>query len=632
MLRKILRSSIVLVLPLFGIVLGQYLAGAGAPRLDERTVEALCLFDLVVEGRDISCLAADYAGSLLALAWGALGLALAPPMLFFAAALVCGRRRGMTAAAFPLLIPAALLLVCLNIVVQGMLAVLTVTLGAVAFLGDPPVMLLGVLIVLVFLLALAVIGGAVTLRFGQVREVRAVPLKRDTAPKLWTLVDAVAARVGAPPPDGIVLGLEPVFWMVGGAVRTVGDNIPRRRIDGRTLHLSLPLMHVLSEAELRAVIAHELAHFRPGEAAYTARFIPAYTALIGAEQALRAAEQVGEAGPTLSVLAARAVRRPSWALLNLLGLAFRRNVRAISARREAEADVAAAQATEPGATASALLKLPFYARLWTELHDDHIARIRRRHGWAPELGRYFGDMARLWLTPSSAAALRQQALQDRAAHPYDAHPPAAERLQALGADPGQVTAASLRPGEGDGVAEALLARLDEIEFFLMTAENDALYQSRAIPDVPGTYTAEEIDPLFQAVYSFFAAMVLIAPDPAVRFTALQKRGSEGLDGFDRLIFSGFCSGRRALMMPEDAVAGIGEGAGADGLAAAAEIGGLAIQDGGAEPGAEEAALLALAKGWKPGAAPRRQMAGQGALDDWVNEILAENGGRKSGKD
>ena len=82
-------------------------------------------------------------------------------------------------------------------------------------------------------------------------------LVRLDAPTLFQEVAAVARRLGVKPPDQIRLAYLPCCGVVGWRKT-------------RILLLGLPLLQVLTQAELRAVLAHELAHLARGDVALSA--------------------------------------------------------------------------------------------------------------------------------------------------------------------------------------------------------------------------------------------------------------------------------------------------------------------------------------------------------------------------
>lgn len=90
--------------------------------------------------------------------------------------------------------------------------------------------------------------------FVRIRAPEGVSLARSEAGALHELVDQITRAIGAPPVDGITLGGE---FSAKAAIDTPASRLRRRR----TLVLGFPVLTTLSLPELRAVIAHELAHF-----------------------------------------------------------------------------------------------------------------------------------------------------------------------------------------------------------------------------------------------------------------------------------------------------------------------------------------------------------------------------------
>jgi Zn-dependent protease with chaperone function len=84
---------------------------------------------------------------------------------------------------------------------------------------------------------------------------------REALPQLFQLVDEVSAAVGTRGVDRVLLSAEPEFGAFDLAHPGALGFLRRRR---RHLVIGLPFVYALSLDELRAVIAHELAHFTLG--------------------------------------------------------------------------------------------------------------------------------------------------------------------------------------------------------------------------------------------------------------------------------------------------------------------------------------------------------------------------------
>ena len=109
--------------------------------------------------------------------------------------------------------------------------------------------------------ALFVVAGVVTWAlFPRTRKFVAPgpELRRELHPLLFKEIDRVAARCGVSTPRHVYLAPDVNAFVADvGGVLGVGTT--------RVLGLGLPLLHCLSLAELRAVLAHEFGHFAGGD-------------------------------------------------------------------------------------------------------------------------------------------------------------------------------------------------------------------------------------------------------------------------------------------------------------------------------------------------------------------------------
>jgi Zn-dependent protease with chaperone function len=162
-------------------------------------------------------------------------------------------------------------------------------------------------------------------------------LRRLDAPGLFEEVAEVARRLGVRPPEEVRLAFLPCCGVVAWR-------------DSRALLLGLPLLHVLTLAELRAVLAHELSHLANGDATWSAG-------------ALRFVERLGQA---LDDPDGRA-----WGPLRLWAQVCRGLAASwigpIARGQEARADRASAALAGGRASASALIKVALVQPLFREL-------------------------------------------------------------------------------------------------------------------------------------------------------------------------------------------------------------------------------------------------------------------------
>ena len=552
MVFNLVRIGIVIAFPLLCVLWTAHLGGDGAEKIRGVEFSALCTAQELVRGIDAqtNCLASDWLWLFRAVAWTCLVLALTPVVIFMLVSALCGTGQRMTAALFPRLIPLSTMFVVFNLLAQGVLLILAAAAFYLVYLGNPPLAILAATAIGVTGVASAVIIGASNVNVSGLLDARALSVTRKEAPELWAMVDEIAGALEAPPPDHIVVGLKPEFWAVAGKVRMTGEGLDGL-CTGTVLHLSQPYLHVLSMAELVAMIGHELAHFRAPGASYSKKFLPVYTALRKARYDLDDHDDLLNNKPLFSRVLVTVSKFPARAQLGLLSAAFGSNARRIGRQRGRAADDAAAGIAEPEALVRGLLKLALFDGLWQEVLDEQAERIERILPRTAHLARHFGDMARIGVTSEELDAGWAAALRARAMHPYDQHPPLAARARALRVKLDAISADALRPGPEDRPVETLIpapVRL-QLEAALMGAEFHAMREAGRIKDTPGMATGMRADPLYHAVYAILAALVAIAPDPAERFREAAARGEQEMTDFDRLVFSEYCAGHREMPEP-----------------------------------------------------------------------------------
>jgi Zn-dependent protease with chaperone function len=166
-------------------------------------------------------------------------------------------------------------------------------------------------------------------------------LARVDAPQLFTTIESVGRRLGVKPPGQIRLTYLPCCGVVAWG-------------RSRALIIGLPLFRVLTQGELRAIVAHELAHLARGDAtraARSARFVEAL------EQAI---ERNGPRvrGP-LGVWARYCLRVTSCM------------IEPVARSQEARADRFAAVIAGGSAASSALVKVAIVQPLFRELLEAY---------------------------------------------------------------------------------------------------------------------------------------------------------------------------------------------------------------------------------------------------------------------
>ncbi len=243
------------------------------------------------------------------------------------------------------------------------------------------------------------------------------------APVLFRLVNEVAREVGARPPDQIRLAYLPCCGVAAGG-------------RSRALLIGLPLLHILTHAELRAVLAHELAHLARGDAtrsADDARFVE------GLGRALE--DSTGHRWSPLRLWAKGCYR-----VASRLGAPIARG-------QEVRADRIAASLAGGETTASALIKVALIQPLFREVLALYDAE-------APPSGlNLYAFFRTFWgrLSDSLMMALRIDLMTRPPSIPDPTHPPLPDRLAAVGSYPEPL------PREGDRIRAA--SALGDVEWF-----------------------------------------------------------------------------------------------------------------------------------------------------------------------
>lgn len=271
-------------------------------------------------------------------------------------------------------------------------------------------------------------------------------LARSDAPLIFSTVDEVSRRLGVKPPGQIRLTYLPCCGVVAW-----GRN--------QALILGLPLLRVLTLAELRAILAHELAHLARGDATRAARSV---RFVEGLRQGLdRAAGR--EHGP----LGFLARTTHGWST-RLIG--------PIARGQETRADRSAASIAGGGPAASALVKVALVQPLFREVleHYDHSD---------PDAPNLYAFFRAFWfrLPPEVHSAMRLQVLADGAGAEDPAHPPLPDRLAMLQSYPDYhgVNGDSIPATSFLGDLEALEQMLHNRLFGLPAIEPSVFHRSRA---------------------------------------------------------------------------------------------------------------------------------------------------------
>ena len=225
-------------------------------------------------------------------------------------------------------------------------------------------------------------------------------------PELLALVRAEAEAAGEPMPDDVYLTLE--------ANAAVTQASRSRRV----LIIGVPLLHILSERELRGVIAHEFGHYSGGDTKLGPWIFRTRETIIRTVQQLSDAD--GDEGWTQKL-----VRQPFiW-----YAKAFLRITAKISRQQEFAADRRAVASAGRAAYAAGLERVHAYGPAFDSYWGGEVAPLLDR-GHRPAISDGFSRFI-AHQNVAEAADTHLERLRDEETDPYDSHPSLPERLAAI---------------------------------------------------------------------------------------------------------------------------------------------------------------------------------------------------------
>jgi Zn-dependent protease with chaperone function len=298
--------------------------------------------------------------------------------------------------------------------------VLVVVLGVLSLLAieDAPGVVAGKLVWVTLAVPFAILAATWRVLRAGPPPAAGLALDPQRAPGLWAQVRAIAAAMGTRAPDDVRLVPE------ANAAVQEDAGLLGLRAGRRHLYLGVPLLQALTVEEVRAALAHELGHYSQR---HTRLGMLTYRGMDTIDQT------IARVGPgSLAGWLLRGYRR----LYLLVSLAVRR-------RQELEADRAAVRVAGPGALASALREVPAIAAAWAFYLDSYVA-------WGLDAGvapcDVLASFPRLLSARSGELSrIRAEGEPEQESSRWDSHPPTAQRLAAIAAEPGPQAPPDLRP-------------------------------------------------------------------------------------------------------------------------------------------------------------------------------------------
>lgn len=230
-------------------------------------------------------------------------------------------------------------------------------------------------------------------------------------PLIWEEIRKTADLLGINPPDNLIVGLEPNFFVTENEIESF-DGI----VKGRSLFLSLSIMKSLNIEELRAIILHELGHFKGFDTMYSKFYNPTFKRLRNA----KILTQTGEGFGSLGAL-------PVFFLVEFFSLCFLTSHFHHNRSREENADDLAVKFTSANHFSAALFKTISVGEFWG-LANDSIVSLCKENKSLVSIPEYLKNC----FSRFEPLKLQQIIGSESQTHPFDSHPVYSERIQRFG--------------------------------------------------------------------------------------------------------------------------------------------------------------------------------------------------------
>lgn len=274
-------------------------------------------------------------------------------------------------------------------------------------------------------------------------------IKADSSQRLWAFVADTAKRAGCKPPDNIVVGMEPNFYVTESYVQCLD-----KTLNGRTMYMSLPLCRILSLDEFKAVLGHELAHYVGADTKWSKRFYPIYR---GAGQSLEGLASAKVGSGQIALL-------PAMAVFSYFLGSFAVAENRIGRERELAADKLGGDIAGAENIATSLIKVHVYSPIWEVIQNQMVELLKQEKQLINASSRFL-EFAEQSTDPKLLEGLDAKMLP----HPTDSHPPLSVRLKALGYSLSSLGEKCLHPVV-DNPAILLIEGYEDLEKDLSEAE------------------------------------------------------------------------------------------------------------------------------------------------------------------
>jgi Zn-dependent protease with chaperone function/uncharacterized tellurite resistance protein B-like protein len=534
------------VIPLFGFGVSKWVLYDWNAQIAKEnvnlTISQLCTPEMLSQTPSLQPLCDEVRPILWMQDWsiitGIVAILLLLSFVFFA--LVAGKSRTRIARIFPPLVFCSMLVLSALVLIQGVILTYGAYLAESTAIQRVHFILIGGIGIGALMGALSLIHSSFKLASKQLHTVLGTTLSPDSNPNIFAFVEDIAKKLGATPPGNIVVGLEPNFYVTSADVKVIGDD---KMLLGETLFLSLPLARIFTVEEIKAVIGHELGHFRGKDTYYSRKFSPVYAGLIHAVSSM----ETGETDSNFSDIA----KIPAFVLLSYMVDVFHRNVSTIGREREFEADKAATEVAVPAALSTSLLKISLYAHAWNNLQETSIARLEQRK-MIRNMSKLFASTVKYDVNKEALPEVLSNISQETISHPTDSHPPTGIRIQQLGVQMESIDNSLLLMPQESGIN--LIEDYIELEEKLTTLQQEYYVAL-------GVQVSDEEETNYGALILAALGAHMVLADGKVEQEEIDNAEAIGIalsEDFDRIDFREYCHYPESIPSIEDLIGAISE--------------------------------------------------------------------------
>lgn len=354
------------------------------------------------------------------------------------------------------------------VIANSAIIVFSIYLAESFYTGRVHIYLIGILGLVAVFAALTVCIKALTPIKSAEARVVGKSLKKSDYPTIWKFVESIAERIGTTPPNTIIVGMEPNFFVTEAKVICLDG-----KIKGKSLYLSLPFCRALTKEELTAIIGHEMGHFIGEDTLWSKKFYPIYRGSTETLYTLYSSSTAEKEENNNGLI--QLAFLPALYFMSFFISAFEKAEKEIGREREINADNVGVKITSPIIMAKGLLKAHIYPQAW-QFTQEKMKEALANGKQLINASTFFCSVCEL--LPSDF--MKDDVGKISTSHPTDSHPPLSARLNSIGIQLSEIYADGIKLPTVD-IAIELIENASKIEEELSEIEHYRLVQSGIAP-------------------------------------------------------------------------------------------------------------------------------------------------------